>query len=121
MMPEKILIVDDDKELSDEVAEILQGEGYIVESAYDGDQGEALLKANKYDIILLDFKMPGLSGVEMVKSARQNCPTSRIFVVSGRPFVEKELQENGALGSITGYVAKPFDISTLLKKIKESS
>ncbi|MDD5595117.1 MAG: response regulator [Candidatus Omnitrophica bacterium] len=117
-MPRKILLVDDDKELTDEIAETLSDEGFSVEVALDGIQGEDLAKKSKYDVILFDFKLPGLNGAQMIKRVKQKSPGSKIFLISGRPFIEKLIEEEGLGDLISGYMNKPFNIEMLLEKIK---
>jgi len=64
-MKKKILIVDDDEEFCEEMSEILADEGYYVEQLFKGVKVIKLLKENKYDLVFLDMKMPGISGFEI--------------------------------------------------------
>jgi len=66
-MAAKILIVDDDQDLCDELSEVLSDNGYLVETASNGMDGQACIKKNRYHVILLDYRMPGLSGVDVLK------------------------------------------------------
>src|SRR4030042_5615810 len=96
-MPKKILIVDDDVGLAEEMAEIRRDEGYWVESASDSSQGEKLIKENTHDIYLLDYKMSGLSGVDLLRKVKEKNSNSAVFIISGRPFFEKLLKEENVL------------------------
>ena len=119
-MSKKILIVDDDAELAEEIAEILLGQGYSVEKTSDSAQGERLIKENIYDIYLLDYKMSGLSGVELLKKVKEKNSKSIVFIISGRPFIEKILKEEDVDNLVAGIIKKPFDPEVLLQKIKTS-
>lgn len=120
-MPRRILIVDDDKELCAEISEILKDEGYRVETASDGAEGRLRIEEGSYDLILLDFKMPGLNGMELLKKIRAKNSGSRVFLISGRPFLDKLVAELGPSAGIDAVFSKPFDIELLLAKIRESS
>ena len=117
-MAKKILIIDDDVELSEELSEAIRDEGHWVESAFDSDRGCDLIRQNDYDLYLLDFKMPGLNGFELLKKIKGKKPAARIFMVSGRPFVEQRIKEAGLEAMVEAVVIKPFDIEGLLNKIK---
>ncbi|OGX18263.1 MAG: hypothetical protein A3K83_06120 [Omnitrophica WOR_2 bacterium RBG_13_44_8b] len=117
-MPKKILIVDDDVGLAEEMAEILRDEGYWVESASDSSQGEKLIKENTHDIYLLDYKMSGLSGVDLLRKVKEKNSNSAVFIISGRPFIEKLLKEENVLHLLSGVVKKPFEISDLITQIE---
>ena len=120
-MNKKVLLIDDDKELSGEMAEILETEGYSVQAAFDGQQGERFIRKSRYNIILIDFKLPGITGVDLFKKVKKFCRGSRVFFISGRPFIEKLIKEEGLSNMISGCVTKPFDVNKFLEKIKTVS
>lgn len=117
-MAKRILIIDDDVELCEETAEILASEGYFVECAFDSFKGEDKFKNNKYDIIILDFKMPGINGIEMLKKIKGNTPRPKTILISGKPFIEKITEEENISGLADCVMGKPFDIAVLLEKLK---
>ena len=114
----KVLIIDDDAELCEEMSEILKDEGYSVQTALDGDYGEKLIKKNNYDVLLLDFKMPGLNGIDMLKTVKDKKPKPAVFIISGKPFIEKLLEEENLTGIVDGIMGKPFDLEMMLKRIR---
>lgn len=119
-MHKKILLIDDDTELCQELAEILRNEGYLVDDTSDTKQGEVFIKGNNYDIFIFDYKMTGLNGIDLLRKAKEKNADSSVFIVSGRPFIEKLLEEENVLGLVSGVINKPFDVEDLLHKIKPS-
>jgi DNA-binding response OmpR family regulator len=116
-MKKKILLIDDDKELSGEMVDLLQDEGYDVKVAFDGAQGERFIKKSCYDIILLDFKMPKLNGIEVLQ--RVKSLKSKVILISGRPFIEKEIKENNLSHMVRGCIHKPYNVQELLHLISK--
>jgi DNA-binding NtrC family response regulator len=120
-MPKKILLIDDDFQLCEEIAEILRDEGYFVDNASDETQSEALIKNNTYDICLLDYKMPHLTGIDLLKKIKEKNPRCAGLIVSGRPFIQKIIEEQNASHLVSGIIEKPFEMKAILDKIKELS
>jgi len=118
-MAKKILVIDDDAQLCEEVAEILRDEGYIVDNASEEEDIRNFIKSNVYDLCLLDYKMPRFTGIELLKKIKQKNPLCLGIIISGRPFIEKTIQEENAACLVSGIIEKPFDIVKLLDKIKE--
>lgn len=110
-------MIDDDVELCQELSEILKDEGYQVETAGDGRAGINFLTRGDYDLVILDYRMPSLSGMEVLKFVKKRGISSRIFLVSGRPFIEKLIKEEGLSDQVACVMNKPFDIKALLDNI----
>ena len=119
VIKKKILLIDDDKELCEELAGILTDEGYSIESAFNSDQGIMKLNKNVYDIVLIDFKLPCLNGVELLKKFKPNLPDTNFIFVTGKPYIEMELKENDLINLTAGVISKPIDIEKLLKLLKK--
>lgn len=127
-MKKRILVLDDDEELCEEITEILIDEGYRVTTAFDGLKGKRLVEKYDYDILILDVKMPGLSGLDILESIKGQNKEVKVIILTGRP-LSKELQERRIckdkeekiLRLADGIINKPFDIEVLLNKIKELS
>jgi DNA-binding response OmpR family regulator len=129
-MPAKILIIDDDKELCEGLIEVLSGEGYLVNAEYDGLKGKAAVEKDGYDLLLLDIKLSGLNGFDILKGIREKNIRIKVIIVSGRPqknslFREnvvckgKDMEEENILKLADGIICKPFEIKKMLNKIKE--
>lgn len=125
-MRNKILMIDDCVEMCAEVAEALSDEGYSVTLAHDGESGDRLLTENKYDLVLLDLKMPGIDGFEVLKRLRKRDDDIKVVIVTARPIVSDLLKSEGGLDDreyetlkqADGVVSKPYDMSALIKTIK---
>ncbi|MBF0484081.1 MAG: response regulator [Candidatus Omnitrophica bacterium] len=116
-MGKKILIIDDDDDLSREMADILRDEGHTVDTRLYKPEELPEFKPHKYEIIILDFKMPGITGADILRTIPENHAGTKILLISGRPFVEKILKETGQFGKVVEIISKPFSIQNLLKKI----
>lgn len=110
----KILLVDDDVELTELLAEVLKIEGFEVEQAYNGEEALKLLNFS-HDIILLDIMMPVLNGIETLKQIRKNFSTPVLMLTARGDDIDRVLGlELGA----DDYLAKPFNDRELVARIK---
>ena len=121
----KILLIDDDEELCTELAQVLEGEGFKVDVVFDGLQGLNFLQKSLYKIVILDLKLPGLTGYRVLKDIRKKFKSIKVLVLSGRHLGEPLLQEDGVLQeeeevlNMADFVInKPFKIDDLIQKIK---
>jgi len=120
MAGERLLLIDDDAELCQEVAEALRDEGFVVENTSDTSEGEKLVARGVFDVVILDYKMPGLNGIELLRMIKSKRPKTKVIITTGRPFIEKLLEEEGASHLVSGIVMKPFSYDELLEKIAKS-
>ncbi len=112
----KILVVDDDPTCRSIVAIRLKSLGGIeVTQAEDGDKAWALLKRNRYDGAIVDWQMPGKSGLEIVREIRKAGNAIPLLMVTAES--EKERVIEAIHAGITDYLIKPFDTQTLLAKL----
>lgn len=110
----KILLVDDDAELTELLAEVLKIQGFEVEVAYNGEEALKFLNFS-HDIILLDVMMPILSGIETLKQIRKNFSTPILMLSAHGDDIDRVLGlELGA----DDYLAKPFNDRELVARIK---
>lgn len=127
-MGKQILVIDDDEEFCEEMSEILTDEGYCVSLIFEGLKVDKQLKENKYDLVLLDMKIPGISGLEILKRIRQKKVITKVIVITGG-FIGENLPKNNSgnmkeedesiLKLADGIITKPFDIKLLLDKIRD--
>ena len=117
-MKNKILVVDDDAELCEEMAEILSDSGLSVVNTSDCKMVGQLLKEHSFDAAILDFKMPGKSGIDIMKEIKRASPRTSIFLVSGKPFLENLTIKENVRDMLIDVISKPFDIDELIAKVK---
>ena len=117
-MNEKVLLVDDEKEFVETLAERLRNRGMAV-SATDSPL-EALGKAEKesYDAVVLDLMMPEMDGIETLARMKKHNPDLQVILLTGQATVEKgvEAMKCGAMD----FLEKPIDLKVLAEKIKKA-
>lgn len=110
-MPEKarIMVVDDEVGMCEFLRYLLEGEGYQVESAHNGLEAlEKLKQANKpFDLILADIRMPGMDGLDLLRSVKQIAPDIIFIVMTGFASLETAIKVIKYEGY--DYLVKPFD------------
>ena len=115
MKSEKILIIDDEKELADIVETYLKAEDYIVEKAYDGREGLNKYKSFKPDMVILDIKLPEIDGIEVCKTIRLDSDIPILMLSAKSRDIDKIL----SLGfGADDYVTKPFSTNELVARVK---
>lgn len=112
----KILIVDDDQDSNQTNAVLLRGFLYTVETAIDGEEGLYMLENYRFDMAIIDWQMPRLSGIDMVKRYRSGGGQIPILMLTGMSNVAHK--ETGFECGADDYLTKPFDPRELLMRIK---
>lgn len=112
----KILVVDDDRNILASVAEFLSAENHIVETATCGKDGLQLLKNFQFDVVIMDWRMPDISGIEVVKEFRRLRGNTPIIFLTGESQVEKRLE--GFDSGADDYMTKPFHLKELSARLK---
>ncbi|MCF8019559.1 MAG: response regulator [Vallitaleaceae bacterium] len=118
MNKKKILIVDDEKNIRMTVKNCLDEEDYLVEIAVNGEEGFDKIKNTHYDLVLLDIKMPGLSGMEVLKKMRESESSASVVMMTAYGTVENAV-EAMKLGAVD-FLSKPFtpdEIRSVVKKV----
>ena len=114
----KILIIEDDKNIQRLLALELRHKNYSVDSAYDGQQGIEIFSKNSYDVVLLDLMLPKKSGKEVCQELRKLGDTPIIVITAKDSVLDKvELLDLGA----NDYICKPFAMEELLARIRVST
>jgi DNA-binding response OmpR family regulator len=127
-MRNKILLIDDDEEMCEEIVEALESEGYEVCVSNDGLEGYRLIRENKYDLVLLDVRLPGMSGLDILKRVRETGIETHIIVITGMPMTGAILAEqngtliarNELLKLADDVLNKPFNLTTMLAKVRSA-
>ena len=108
----RLLLVEDEKKVSDLVARALRAERYAVDVADDGLQGWQLAESYDYDLIILDLMLPGLPGTEVLRRIRRKNHQVPILILTARDATEEKV-DNFEAGA-DDYLTKPFSMFFLL-------
>ena len=115
---QRILVIDDEHLLNDMLQESLKAAGYEVDGAYDGVEGIGQLRYKKYDLILLDIRMPRKDGLEVLQFVREEYPKVKVVIITGLAS-KKEIQETVKMGAFA-CLKKPFLLEKVLETIKQA-
>ena len=114
-MPASILVIDDDADVRGILAESLKEGGYSVTEASGGRQGLQLLESNSFDLVIIDYAMPGMMGPEVAAAVKELIPDQKLLLVSGyaaTSAVETAAESIPLLG-------KPFKFDDLHATVRE--
>jgi two-component system, OmpR family, manganese sensing response regulator len=112
----RILLVDDEAEMADPLSIMLKREGYQVDVAYDGDRGQALAQAQPYDLLILDWMMPGRSGIEICHWLRTQGDQTPVLVLTAKDTIDDRV--TGLDAGADDYMVKPFELRELLARVR---
>lgn len=112
----KLLVVEDERELCECIAEDLELEAYAVDRCYDGLDACERMSVEDYDLVILDLNLPGMDGLEVLQKIRSIKPDLRVLILSARAAVQDKV-----LGLDLGandYLAKPFELEELEARVR---
>lgn len=111
-----ILIIEDEKQLCQSIAEGLRMDGYEADTCFDGDEGLELCLVENYDLILLDLNLPGVDGLEILRQFRKSDTSTPVLILSARGQIQDKV-EGLDLGA-NDYLTKPFHFEELEARIR---
>lgn len=112
----KILLVEDDDMLSDEIASYLAAKHHNVETCDNGSDALELINAYSYDLIVIDWGLPNVTGIEILRSFRLKGGVTPVLMLTGRDKIEEK--ETGFDAGADDYLTKPFDARELYARIQ---
>jgi DNA-binding response OmpR family regulator len=112
----RILLVEDDPKISAFIKIGLESYDYIIDNAFDSNMGEKLAFSKKYDVIILDVVIPGISGFDLCKKIRNNNNFTPVIILTSLDSVEDKL--TGFDCGADDYLVKPFSFQELFARIK---
>jgi len=115
----KILLIEDEEELSGIVTRGLRKCGYAVDAAYDGEEALDYYSVNEYDVIVLDLNLPKLDGLEVLRQIRQKDQKTKILILSAKSAIDDRVE--GLNTGANDYLTKPFDFLELEARIRTLS
>ncbi|WP_218081217.1 two-component system response regulator RppA [Anthocerotibacter panamensis] len=111
-----LLLVEDEEELALPLQVALTREGHRVDLAHDGEAAQALFTAHSYDLLVLDWMLPGLSGLELCQRLRWGGARLPILILTARDRVDDRVQ--GLDAGADDYLVKPFELKELLARVR---
>jgi DNA-binding response OmpR family regulator len=112
----RLLLVEDNKRLSDSLRLTLEDDGYAVDVAYDGLDGEEMGLMDSYDIIILDIMLPEKDGIEVCKALRNKRVRTPVLMLTARDALEDRVL--GLDSGADDYLVKPFEVDELRARIR---
>jgi len=115
----KILLAEDEQQLSRVLETAMTHEGYQVDTAFDGQEAVDLAKENAYDLMILDIMMPVKTGIEALKEIRQTGNTTHVIMLTAMSEVDDKV--TGLDAGADDYLTKPFSLKELLARLRSMS
>lgn len=112
----RILLVDDEPELTEPLSRVLRREGYQVDIADDGGSGGELASQGSYDLLILDWMLPQASGLEICQKIRSQGQTTPVLFLTAKDTVDDRVQ--GLDAGADDYIVKPFELRELLARVR---
>ena len=116
----RILLIDDSKLVHKNLVDPLKSKGFIVEQAYNGQEGVDLATSKKPDLIICDIEMPVMNGFEACTTIRANHKTKDTYIIMSSTLKSAEDQKKGFAAGVDEYMPKPVIFEDLLERIKRS-
>jgi DNA-binding NtrC family response regulator len=104
--PRNILVIDDEVAVNNNIRKILVKKGYLVDQAVTKAEALEKIEAGPYRLVLLDLKIPGVKGLELLKAVRDKNPATNVIIISGYASIETAV-ESARQGAVD-YLPKPF-------------
>lgn len=112
----RILVVEDNRRLNTSLRNSLEEDGYAVDAAYDGDEGEAFALSAPYDLILLDVMLPNKDGLSLCRDLRKEGISTPILMLTARDAVDDRV--SGLDSGADDYLVKPFSMNELRARLR---
>jgi DNA-binding response OmpR family regulator len=112
----RLLLVEDDKKAARVLTRGLLEEGFVVDVAHSGDVGEEMARVNRYDVILLDWRLPRKDGLEVCRDLRRRDILTPILILTARDSLPDRV--SGLDGGADDYLTKPFAFEELLARLR---
>lgn len=115
----KILLVDDDKDFAESLEEVLADKGHQISLCFDPLQAATSFEFSQFDLILLDFKMKGMNGVELFLHIKQQAPKAKVLLVSA--YSAQTFADQAGVNELFGILQKPLQFDKLFQLIDNAA
>ena len=109
----KFLVVDDEKGVSDQLKEFLENRGYKAFATTDGEKALELARNEKPNIVILDIRMPGLSGIDVLRELKKINPKIRVIMLTG--YADDTTRNISKELGASNYMTKPYNFDEILQ------
>jgi DNA-binding NtrC family response regulator len=114
----RVLIIDDEMAIRESLQILLEDEGYTVDSAQDGDEGLTMLDTDSFDLVLLDFQLPGRNGLEILREIRDRDPGTAVIMITAYGTPENAVA--AIQGGASNFIAKPWANEKLAADVRSA-
>ncbi|EDM22967.1 response regulator transcription factor [Caminibacter mediatlanticus TB-2] len=111
----KVLLVEDDKKLAKIIEKGLKRQNFRVDVAEDGEEGLYLARNNKYDVMIIDWMLPKLSGIDLIKTLRKEDINTPTLILTAKSDLDDKVE---GLSVADDYLTKPFEFEELIARLK---
>jgi DNA-binding NtrC family response regulator len=116
---ERVLVIDDEESIRTVCRQLLESAGYSISTAQDGEQALEKIRQESFDVALLDLRMPGLPGLEVLKRLKQESPNTAVIIITGFATIDSAVEtiKSGAYD----YLPKPFTPKVLVSLVERAA
>jgi len=111
----RVLLVDDEKDFVETLAQRLEARNLSVSIAFNGDEAISRIEAEDFDVVILDMVMPGRSGIEVMRIIKQSRPLTEVILLTGHATMQSAIE--GMNQGAFYYLMKPTEMQNLLQKV----
>jgi OmpR-family two-component system manganese-sensing response regulator len=112
----KIIVIEDEADISENIVMLLQNEKHTVDASLDGEDAWEKLQRYDYDLVILDWNLPGMEGLDVLKKYRAQGHKTPVLFLTGRDKISEKLV--GLDSGADDYLTKPFDLRELLARVR---
>jgi DNA-binding NtrC family response regulator len=117
-MSEKVLLIDDEKDFLDIIAERIRARGMDVSTTTSAEDALNLIEEESFDVVIMDFMMPGMNGFQTLKAIKGKKPEVHIILLTGNVLEEMRIEAKNI--GVLDVIEKPPDLQDLIQKIKKA-
>jgi len=117
-MSNRIMVVDDEKIVVDMAKMALEHDGYVVETFLNGESALARLKEETFDVVVTDFKMKGIDGMEVLRTVKEQYPNTKVIMITA--FANLDTAIEALRGDVFDFFPKPVKIKELKASIERA-